>query len=140
MTLAEAIETTRIHRIAGLTGDRMAWVTTRPFRPPRHTISAVGLIGGGHVPMPGEVARAQVIFQRHPYLQTILGHLSEKALQQAAPVYTTGILLSPKKHIKRVSRASATATSVLPAAAARRTASRYRYRVLLSVILSPPGR
>jgi magnesium chelatase family protein len=34
MTLAEAIETTRIHRVAGLTGDRTAFITTRPFRAP----------------------------------------------------------------------------------------------------------
>jgi magnesium chelatase family protein len=40
MTLAEAIETTRIHRVAGLTGDRTAWVTTRPFRAPHRHISA----------------------------------------------------------------------------------------------------
>jgi magnesium chelatase family protein len=38
MTLPEAIDTTRIHRVAGLTGDRLAWVTTRPFRAP-HTRS-----------------------------------------------------------------------------------------------------
>jgi magnesium chelatase family protein len=58
MTLAEAIETTRIHSVAGLTGDRTAFVTTRPFRAPHHTISDVGLIGGGQVPMPGEVSLA----------------------------------------------------------------------------------
>src|SRR2546429_1980624 len=58
MTLAEALETTRIHRVAGLTGDRTAVVTTRPFRAPHHTISDVGLIGGSHVPMPGEVSLA----------------------------------------------------------------------------------
>jgi magnesium chelatase family protein len=58
MTPAEAIETTRLHRVAGLTGDRTALVTTRPCRAPHHTISDVGLIGGGHVPMPGEVSRA----------------------------------------------------------------------------------
>src|ERR1700752_3729496 len=58
MSLAEALETTRIHRVAGLTGDRTAWVTTRPFRAPHHTIADVGLIGGGHVPMPGEVSLA----------------------------------------------------------------------------------
>ena len=46
MTLAEAIETTRIHSVAGLTGDRTALVTTRPFRAPHHTISDAGLIGG----------------------------------------------------------------------------------------------
>jgi magnesium chelatase family protein len=58
MTLAEAIETTRIHIVAGLTGDRTALVTTRPFRAPHHTISDVGRIGGGHVPMPGDVSLA----------------------------------------------------------------------------------
>jgi magnesium chelatase family protein len=58
MTLAEAIETTRIHRVAGLTGDRTAVVTPRPFRAPYHTISDVGLVGGGSVPLPGDVSRA----------------------------------------------------------------------------------
>ena len=58
MTLAEAIETTRIHRVAGLTGDRTAWVTTRPCRVPHHTISDAELIGEGHVPMPGDVSLA----------------------------------------------------------------------------------
>ena len=58
MTLAEAIETMRIHRVAGLTSDRTAWVTTRPCRAPHHTISDAGLIAGGHVPVPGEVLLA----------------------------------------------------------------------------------
>jgi magnesium chelatase family protein len=58
MTLAEAIETTRIHRVAGLTGDRTALVTTRPCRAPHQTISDAGLIGGGHVPMPGDMSLA----------------------------------------------------------------------------------
>jgi magnesium chelatase family protein len=58
MTLAEALETTRIHRVAGRTGDRTALVTTRPCRA-YHTISDVGLIGGSHVPMPGEVSLAR---------------------------------------------------------------------------------
>jgi magnesium chelatase family protein len=58
ITLADALETTRIHRDPGLTGDRTAWVTTRPFRAPHHTISDAGLIGGGHVPMPGDVLLA----------------------------------------------------------------------------------
>jgi magnesium chelatase family protein len=55
MTLAEAIETTRIHRVADLTGNSTACVMTRLCRAPHHTISDVGLIGGGQVPMPGEV-------------------------------------------------------------------------------------
>jgi magnesium chelatase family protein len=49
MTLAEAIETTRIDRVAGRTGDRTAVVTARPFRAPHHTSSDVGLIGGGRM-------------------------------------------------------------------------------------------
>jgi magnesium chelatase family protein len=53
MTLPEAIETTRIHRVAGLTSTRTAVVTTRPFRAPHHTISDVRVIGGGQVPMSG---------------------------------------------------------------------------------------
>jgi hypothetical protein len=43
MSLAEALETTRIHSVAGLTGARTALVTTRPHRAPHHTFSAVGL-------------------------------------------------------------------------------------------------
>ena len=58
MPLAEALETTRIHRVAGLTSDRTALVTTRPFRAPHHTIADAGQIGGGHVPLPGEVSLA----------------------------------------------------------------------------------
>jgi magnesium chelatase family protein len=57
MRLAEARETPRIPRVAGLTSGRTA-VTTRPFRAPHHTISDVGLIGGGQLPMPGEVSLA----------------------------------------------------------------------------------
>jgi magnesium chelatase family protein len=56
MTLAEALDTTRIHSVAGLTGGRTAVVTMRPFRAPHHTISEVGVIGGGQLPMPGEVS------------------------------------------------------------------------------------
>jgi magnesium chelatase family protein len=58
MTLAEEIETTRIYSVAGLTGARTALVTTRPFRAPHQTISDMGRIGGGHVPMPGDVSLA----------------------------------------------------------------------------------
>jgi magnesium chelatase family protein len=57
MSLAEALETTRIHSVAGLTGARTAVVTTCPCRAPPQTISDVGLIGGGQVPLPGEGSR-----------------------------------------------------------------------------------
>jgi magnesium chelatase family protein len=58
MTLAEALDTTCIHRVTGRTGARTAVVTTRPWRAPYHTRSEAGLIGGGHVPMPGDVSLA----------------------------------------------------------------------------------
>jgi magnesium chelatase family protein len=58
MSLAEAIETTRIHRLTGRPGDRTALGTTRPFRARHHTLSDAGLIGGGHVPIPGDVSLA----------------------------------------------------------------------------------
>jgi magnesium chelatase family protein len=56
MPLTEAIEARRIHRVTGLTGDSAAWVPTRLFRAPHHTISDVGLIGAGHVPRPSELS------------------------------------------------------------------------------------
>jgi magnesium chelatase family protein len=56
--LADTLETTRIHRVAGLTGARTALVPTRPCRAPPHTLADVGRIGGGQVPRPGDVSRA----------------------------------------------------------------------------------
>jgi magnesium chelatase family protein len=58
MTFEEAIETTKIHSVAGLLSDKAGLIGTRPFRAPHHTISDAGLIGGGTVPRPGEVSLA----------------------------------------------------------------------------------
>ncbi len=58
LTLDEALETTKIHSVAGYLPPDTALIATRPFRSPHHTISDAGLIGGGHVPRPGEVSLA----------------------------------------------------------------------------------
>ena len=58
MRLADALETTRLHRLAGRTGARTALVTTRPCRAPPHPSSYGGWMGGGKVPMPGAVSLA----------------------------------------------------------------------------------
>jgi len=58
MELDEALDSTRIHSVAGLLPENGALVATRPFRSPHHTISDSALIGGGTVPKPGEVSLA----------------------------------------------------------------------------------
>ena len=56
LTFEEAIQTTKIHSVAGVLEPGLGLVGTRPFRAPHHTISDAGLIGGGAVPRPGEVS------------------------------------------------------------------------------------
>jgi magnesium chelatase family protein len=58
MTVDEALETTKIHSVAGLLGAGRPLCAVRPFRAPHHTISDAGLIGGGSIPRPGEVSLA----------------------------------------------------------------------------------
>lgn len=56
LTLEEALETTKIHSVAGLVPESSGIVATRPFRAPHHTISDAALVGGGKLPRPGEVS------------------------------------------------------------------------------------
>ena len=58
LTLAEALETTKIHSVAGKLRRGSKLMTIRPFRAPHHTISPVALVGGGTNPMPGEISLA----------------------------------------------------------------------------------
>lgn len=56
MTLQEALETTKIHSVAGRIKDSVGLMSQRPFRSPHHTISDVALVGGGAYPQPGEIS------------------------------------------------------------------------------------
>ncbi len=58
MTFEEAIETTKVHSVAGTLPEGISLLSVRPFRAPHHTMSAVSLVGGGAQPKPGEVSLA----------------------------------------------------------------------------------
>lgn len=58
LTLHEALETTKIHSVAGKLGANTGLIARRPFRAPHHTISDVALVGGGGIPQPGEISLA----------------------------------------------------------------------------------
>ncbi len=58
LTLNEALETTKIHSVAGKLSQDSALITHRPFRSPHHTISDIALVGGGSTPNPGEISLA----------------------------------------------------------------------------------
>ena len=58
LTFDEAIESTKIHSVAGTLADGVSLITARSFRAPHHTMSAVSLVGGGTNPLPGEVSLA----------------------------------------------------------------------------------
>ncbi|MBL0232104.1 MAG: YifB family Mg chelatase-like AAA ATPase [Chitinophagaceae bacterium] len=58
LSLQEALETTKIHSVAGKLAENATLVSRRPFRSPHHTISDVALVGGGGIPQPGEISLA----------------------------------------------------------------------------------
>jgi magnesium chelatase family protein len=58
LSLNEALETTKIHSVAGKLSNHSSLITTRPYRAPHHSISDAGLVGGGSYPQPGEISLA----------------------------------------------------------------------------------
>jgi magnesium chelatase family protein len=76
MSLEEALETTKIHSVAGKVKGEKGLITQRPFRKPHHTISDVALVGGGSYPQPGEISLAHngVLFldELPEYKRTVL--------------------------------------------------------------------
>ncbi|WP_018479877.1 YifB family Mg chelatase-like AAA ATPase [Pontibacter roseus] len=58
LSMHEALETTKIHSVAGKLGEVSSLLSTRPYRSPHHTISDVALVGGGGIPQPGEISLA----------------------------------------------------------------------------------
>ena len=58
LSLYEALETTKIHSVAGKLGPEASLISTRPYRSPHHTVSDVALVGGGGHPQPGEISLA----------------------------------------------------------------------------------
>ena len=76
LSLQEALETTKIHSVAGKLPENASLINKRPFRSPHHTISDVALVGGGSVPQPGEISLAHngVLFldELPEYKRTVL--------------------------------------------------------------------
>jgi magnesium chelatase family protein len=98
-TLQEALETTRIHSVAGQL-DSVDLMASRPFRSPHHTASDIALVGGGSVPMPGEISLAHngVLFMDE------LPEFKRRVLECCGNLWKKDRSLSPERTFRPVSR------------------------------------
>lgn len=96
MTLAEALESTKIHSVAGKVGSEGGLLTSRPFRSPHHIVSDVAMVGGGSSPQPGEISLAHngilfldelPEFSRH-VLEVLRQPLEERVIEIARAKYS----------------------------------------------------
>ena len=96
-TLKEALETTKIHSVAGKIDKETSLMTSRPFRAPHHTISDVALVGGGNYPQPGEISLAHngVLFldELPEFKRTVL-EVMRQPLEDRADYYFEGKIYS----------------------------------------------
>lgn len=96
LSLHEALETTKIHSVAGKLGTEASLISTRPFRSPHHTISDVAMVGGGGFPQPGEISLAHngVLFLdelpefKRPVLEVMRQPLEERKVTIARAKFT----------------------------------------------------
>jgi magnesium chelatase family protein len=90
LSLYEALETTKIHSVAGVLASNSSLITTRPFRAPHHTISDVALVGGGSNPSPGEISLAHngVLFldELPEFKRTVLEVLRQPMEQRSVTI------------------------------------------------------
>jgi len=96
LNLHEALETTKIHSVAGKLGTDASLISTRPFRSPHHTISDVAMVGGGGFPQPGEISLAHngVLFLdelpefKRPVLEVMRQPLEDRSVTIARAKFT----------------------------------------------------
>jgi magnesium chelatase family protein len=97
LTLKEALETTKIHSVAGKLPDHATLINRRPFRAPHHTISDAALVGGGGIPQPGEISLAHngVLFldELPEFKRTVLEVMRQPMEERKVTISRTRIAL-----------------------------------------------
>src|SRR5207247_2612230 len=138
MSLEEALETTKIHSVAGVLPLGESLVARRPFRAPHHTISDAGLIGGGSYPRPGEVSLAHggVLFldELPEFRKNVLEVLRQPIEDGVVTIARAAMSLSyPARFIRTFCRVSEGADALLRTAITRLALSARAYHRILKI-------